>query len=127
MSKNQHFFDDLVDLMKEDLATMSEVLSDTFVDFKPFRPRPKQPSPKQQAMAFLGMSQEARQRLALDVGPEAYQSQVMDYMTDLVGTIGPGAQKLLPYFMAPMDPGDMEPDRGTLEAELMDMLNAPED
>ena len=127
MTRNQHFFDDLVEGMKGDLATMAEVLSDTFVDFKPFRPKLKQPTPKQEALAFLAMPQQARQKLAMEVGPEAYQAQVMDYMTDLVSTIGPGAQKLMPYLMAPMDPGDMEPDRGTLEAELMDMLNTPED
>lgn len=127
MTKNQHFFDELVDLMKDDLATMADALSDTFVDFKPFRPQPKQPTPKQQSLAFLAMPQEARQKMAMEVGPEAYQAQVMDYMNDLVSTIGPGAQKLLPYFMAPMEPSDMEPDRGTLEAELMDMLNSPED
>ena len=122
----KHFYEELVGSMRQDLLDLAGELADTYRDIRPFRSAPPAPSRRQQATAFLGMSQQDRQALALQIGPEKYQGMVLENLNQLVEMVGPGAQKLLPYLMAPT-PSAPEPDRDTLEAELLGMLDSAEE
>lgn len=123
----EHWLDGLVAGMREDRKAISEGIKDTYKDIYPLRGAVRKPSPKQELQAFMGLSQEERLNMAIEMGPEGYSQYVMDKMKSLVNTYGHAAQQMLPYLLAPanfLEEQNAEPDRDTMEAEIMGMLGA---
>ena len=122
----QHWMDELVEAMRGDRHAMMKDLRDVYTDIRPLRGAAQKMAPKQELQAFMGMQQEDRLRMATEMGPEEYQKFVMGKMNQMVSSMGPAAQKMLPYLLAPIEHVDSEIDRDTLETELMGMLNSEE-
>jgi len=120
----RHWFDGLVQVMKDDKEEMMGTLIDTFRDTYSLRPKGQQPSmtKKEELAFFMGMSQPERLRMANELGPDGWNAKVEEMMGSLVNEIGPAANRMLPWLTGGV-PEQVEPtDRGQLEQELLEML-----
>lgn len=115
--------DEITTAMRADRKELTRDLKNTFKDVRPLRSTIKRPTPKQELAAFMGMTQTEREQLAMEIGPEEYSNFVMGKMNQLVQSLGPAAQSLQPYLLAPIQALESgEVDRDTLESEVMAML-----
>jgi hypothetical protein len=113
--------------MKADRDEIINGLKSTFADVYSYRSAPREASmtPKQELAAFMAMSPEDRYRMAMELGPEQWNQEVMKRMDQLTESLGPAASKLFPW-VAGQDFMQQEPtiDRAKLEAELLTILRS---
>lgn len=123
MSRRNHVLDQLVQGMREALEDSVTSIRELFSDEPPMRGKEPRISPRQELAIFLGMPPEEKQRVAMEMGPEAYNQYVIDMYNRLYQMVGPVAGQVLPELISPIEDAAQQPiDRDTLEADLLNLL-----